>query len=91
MAKIPGIHSKKNFFINTDETNQQGQIVGPIRQTGLDFTLPYKKGSKGVQVIAIKNFLGMGVNSGDFFDEATKARLKDFQESNMRTILEISG
>ena len=59
--------------------------------SGMEFKLPYKKGSKNIAVIAIKRFLGLNASSGDFFDEITKANLVAFQDANRQTLMDIAG
>ena len=88
MPKSPGIHSRTNFFIEARWEQESDRRNFP---SGMEFKLPYKKGSKGIAVIAIKKFLGLDTSSGDFFDEITKVNLVAFQDENRQVLMEIAG
>ena len=88
MPKSPGIHTRTNFFIEARWEDESDKRNFP---SGMEFKLPYKKGSKGIAVLAIKRFLGLDASSGDFFDEITKVNLVAFQDANRQVLMEIAG
>jgi len=71
-----------SFLIATSESRNAKTMV---------FDTPYKKGDKGLQILAIKRFLGIDFGAGDFFDERTKKELIKFQNRNRDLIIEIGN
>ena len=60
-------------------------------ERAITFELPLKKGDKGVQVLVIRDFLGVGMFDSDVFDDATKDSLRKWQLENKDEISEIAG
>lgn len=60
-------------------------------ERAITFELPLKKGDKGVQVLVIRDFLGVGMFESDVFDDATKDALRKWQLEHKTEISEFAG
>ena len=60
-------------------------------ERAITFELPIKKGDKGLQVLVIRDFLGVSMFDSDVFDDVTKDALRKWQLQHKEDISSVAG